>query len=205
MAAIIFDFDGTIADTNDHFIDFVAGEAHKQVTPELRKDLRGLPLAAVSRRVGHPWWRLPLLYYKGRKAMEPFMKDMRAFKGMPEVIRKLHAEGHELFIVSSNSAKNVGVFLKRHNIHKEFFQIYGGVFIFGKAATLRKLLKDHSIELKNAVYVGDELRDMQAAESLKMRAVGVLWGFARPGVLESTKPFAVAATPDDLLRVLEEI
>jgi HAD superfamily hydrolase (TIGR01549 family) len=137
--------------------------------------------------------------------MEPFMKDMQVFPGMPEVIRKLHAEGHELFIVSSNSARNIRVFLKHHNIHKEFFQIYGGVFIFGKAATLRKLMKEHSIELDNAVYVGDELRDMQASESLKMRVVGVTWGFARPGVLQATKPMAIAETPDELLRILEEI
>jgi HAD superfamily hydrolase (TIGR01549 family) len=206
VAAIIFDFDGTIADTIDYFIDFIAREAKiDHISEERRQSLHGLPLAAISRRLGHRWWRLPLLYYKGRRVMEPYLKDLKPFQGMPELIEKLHAEGHELFIISSNTVRNMRIFLRHHKLQESFLEIYGGIVVFGKAPALRKLLKEQNIEKGNAIYIGDELRDVQSAQSLKLRVVAVTWGFARPESLRALKPTAVADTPAELMSILENI
>lgn len=206
MAAIIFDFDGTIADTLDYFIDFIAREAKLEKLTQVQRDgLSGMSLAAISRKLGHPWWRLPFLYLKGRKVMEPYIKDLEPFKGMPQLIKKLHAEGHELFIISSNTVRNMRTFLRKQHLRTSFLQIYGGVVVFGKGPALRQLLKDQNLELNDAVFVGDELRDMQAAQSIGMRAVAVTWGFASKKNLKDAKPMAIADTPEELMRILEEI
>jgi phosphoglycolate phosphatase len=206
MAAIIFDFDGTIADSFDYVAGFLAAEAGMPALGEEQKQgLHGLSMVAMARRLGHRWWRMPKLLFKGRRRMGGVINQLQPFDGVPAVLEKLHAEGHELFIVSSNSVRNVRAFLRHHKLQTYFLEIYGGVGLFGKAPALRRLLKEHQLELKDTVYIGDELRDIEAAQSVKLPVIAVTWGFARPSDLEAQRPSAVAATPADLLSVLENL
>jgi HAD superfamily hydrolase (TIGR01549 family) len=206
MATIIFDFDGTIADSFDFVADFLADEADGQTLSEAQKQaLRGRSMFAMARQLGHARWRLLRLLFKGRKRMSEAIGQIKPFAGMPEVIEKLHAEGHELFILSSNSMPNVRAFLHEHELHTYFLEIYGSVGLFGKASALRHLLKEQRLEKADAVYVGDEVRDVQAARSINLRVIAVSWGFARLGGLEAHEPTALAKDPADLMKILEEL
>lgn len=206
MAAIIFDFDGTVADSFDYVAGYLAKKAGmKNVKPEDLNYLRGLSMLAIARTLGHPWWRLPKLFFEGRRNMHKATAKVEPFKGMPEVIRKAQAQGHELFMLSSNSVHTLHKFLHRHKLHTYFLELYGGVSLFGKAPALKRLLKDHSLEIKNCVYIGDELRDVEASKSIGMRVIAVDWGFARPGDLKKLKPTKLVSTPEELLQVIEEI
>jgi len=205
MAAIIFDFDGTISDSFDYVAGFLAREAGRTpLSEEQKQSLRGRSMLAIARKLGHPWWRLPGLFLRGRRLMGKAIGHVRPFAGMPAVIEKLHAEGHELFIVSSNSVVNVRAFLHEHNLHTYFVEIYGGVVI-NKAPALRGLLKDQKLESEDAVYIGDEKRDVRAGRAAKLRVVAVTWGFSRPHELAALKPDLLARSPADLLDVLQEI
>lgn len=204
MSAIIFDFDGTIVDSRNYFIEFIAKQAHKfPLSKEQEELLHGLPLVAVARALGIVWWRLPNLYLKGRRQMDKTIRELKPFDDMPSVIKKLHAEGHELFIVSSNSVKNIRAFLKKHNLREYFIEIYGGVEMFGKASMLHQLLRENNLKINQAISVGDEVRDIEASKSVGVRTVAVTWGFARTANLELLKPTAVAHTPRELLNILE--
>jgi phosphoglycolate phosphatase len=206
MAAIIFDMDGTIADSFDYVSEFLAKQARLEpLTDEQKQRLRGMSMGAMARMLGYNWWDAPLLFYRGRRRMRQAIKHLEAFTGMPEVIRKLHAEGHELFILSTNSVPNIRNFLHKQKIHKYFLEIYGGVGVFGKAPALRELLKENSIEIDQAVYVGDERRDVEAAQAIGLRAVAVTWGFAHRGNLVALQPMAVVDTPAELMKILEEL
>lgn len=206
MAAIIFDFDGTIADSFDYIVDFLASEAGRPaLTAAQKQTLRGHSMAAIGRQFGLSWWQLIRLFFKGRRQMHRVIGKVKPFDGMPEVIRKLHAEGHELFILSHNTVNNIHTFLHHYKLHTYFLEVYGGVRLFGKSAVLRRLLKEQSIEKENALYIGDELRDVQAAQSIKLRVIAVTWGFARPADLEARAPTALANEPTDLIRILEEL
>jgi phosphoglycolate phosphatase-like HAD superfamily hydrolase len=206
MSVIIFDFDGTIVDSRDYFIKFIAGEAKKlPLSKEDEEKLLGLPLAAVARTLGIPWWRLPRLYFNGRKRMDAVIRQLKPFDDMEEVIRKLHAEGHELFIISSNSVRNIRIFLKRYNLREYFVEIYGGIEVFGKASMFHQLFRENNIKAKQVIGVGDETRDLEAANSVGIRTIAVTWGFARLKDLEKLKPTAIAYEPNDILKILEEL
>ena len=206
MSTIIFDFDGTIADSFDYVLDFLSGQAGLQLlVGNERQALRKLSMITMARDLGHSRWRLPLLFLKGKRVMGQAIENVEPFEGMPEVIRKLHAEGHELFIVSSNNLANVRMFLHKHQLHEYFLEIYGGVGLFGKAPALRKLLRAQQLPLEDSLYIGDELRDIEAARSVGMRSIGVLWGFATTAGIKAQHPTAIAETPADIIKIIEEL
>lgn len=205
MSAVIFDFDGTIADSFDFIAGFLATEAGQPMKATEIETLRGRSMASIGRHLGHSWPRLFRLFFKGRREMRRAIKDVKPFVGMPDVIEKLHAEGHELFIVSHNTVSNIHSFLHHHKLHTYFLEIYGGVGLFGKGRALRGLLKDQNLEAKDAVYIGDEGRDIRAARSVRMPVVAVSWGFARSADLEALRPTALAAKPEDIIKILEEL
>lgn len=206
MTRLIFDFDGTLADSFDYIVTFLAKEAGlPPLSPERKQAYRGLSMPEIGRRLGHSWLKLLWLFLKGRRRMRPAIEQIKPYDGLPEIVRELHAEGHELFILSSNRARNIRIFLRQHGLHTYFTQIYGDVGLFDKAPALRRLLRQQRLELRDAVYIGDELRDVQAAQSIDMRVVAVLWGFARPESLVRLKPTAVAKDSRQLLKILKDI
>lgn len=205
MATIIFDLDGTIADSFDFVADFLAEKKEGQhLDSREKRELYGLSMFGMARKMGHPWWRLLRLLFEGRKEMGKVITQVPVFAGIKEVIHKLHAEGHELFIVSSNTTQNIHKFLHHHNLHTYFLEVYGGASL-NKARTLRTLLREQNLEAKSSVYIGDETRDIKAAHAVNMRIVAVTWGFANQEDLRRQRPTAMVNTPSELLAFLEDI
>ncbi len=206
MAAIIFDFDGTIANSFPYVSNFLAIEAGlASLDPARAEQLKGLSMQAMALNLGFPWWRLPDLFIRGRRRMIVSSKLLQPYQNMPELIRQLHKDGHQLYLLSSNNSNNIKSFLETHDLDKYFIKIYGSVGMFSKAPALRRLLRKHKIALEDAVYVGDEMRDSEAARSINLRVVSVTWGFARRSDLESLKPLALADTPSELAKILRKI
>lgn len=206
MAAIIFDMDGTLANSFDYVVDFLVKEKRiKDFSSDQKDELRDLSMVAMAKKLGFHWWDGPRLIIKGRRRMNASINDLGAFKGMHEIVRKVHEEGHELFILSSNSVKNIQQFIKKEGLEEYFLEIYGGVGLFSKSSSLKRLLNDQNIEVTNSVYVGDELRDVEAAQTIGMRIIAVTWGFASKVELESANPTGIADTTQELMQFLEEI
>ncbi|MFO0781509.1 MAG: HAD-IA family hydrolase [Candidatus Saccharimonadales bacterium] len=205
MAAIIFDLDGTIADSFDFVADFLAEKKNgEHLDSREKRELYGLSMLAMARKMGHPWWRLLRLLFEGRKEMGKIINQVPVFAGLPEAIRKLQAEGHELFIVSSNTTQNIHAFLAHHELQTYFLEVYGGASL-NKSKTLKALLREQSIDVADAIYIGDETRDIKAAHAVNMRIVAVTWGFASKEDLRNQRPTAMVHTPGELLAFLEEL
>lgn len=205
MAAIIFDFDGTIADSFDYIAGFLADEAGQPLTVDQVEALRGQSMTSIGRQFGHSWTKLIRLFFKGRRRMHLVIDKVKPFADMPDVINKLHAEGHELFIVTSNTVDNVHKFLHHYDLHEYFLEVYGGAGLLGKPRYLKRLLKDQNLEREDAWYIGDETRDVKAAHKARIRMIAVTWGFARPSELEALRPTAIAQKPEEIIKILEEM
>jgi len=203
MAAIIFDFDGTIADTFETVVATFHELTKRQepVSEEEITHLRGLPSRGVLKRLGIPLWKVPFLLRRGRRLMGQRMATVTQIPGMADVIKSLRGSGHELFIISTNSEPNIGAFLKQHELDDCFSEIIGNVGLFGKAPALRKLTKRHALDPKTIFYVADEVRDIQAAERAGVRCVAVTWGYNSASILQVHKPFALISKPNELLAI----
>ncbi|MDB5164789.1 MAG: haloacid dehalogenase superfamily enzyme subfamily [Candidatus Saccharibacteria bacterium] len=207
MAAIIFDFDGTIADSFEtviHIFHELTGRG-EPLTPKEVERLRGMSLLRAAEELHVRPWKMPFLLMRGRRRMRKQIGQLHTFPDMPNVIKKLHHEGHQLFIMSSNSESNIKLFLKQHHLSKEFIQIYGNVGLLGKARKLRKVIKQNQLDQATTWYVGDEVRDIVGSQQAGLRIAAVGWGYNTVDILRQHNPTRLLATPDELLLLLEEI
>lgn len=207
MATIILDFDGTIADSFDYVASFLERHVRhgRRLTATEKEALRGMSMHEMALHLGCPKWRLPWLFMIGRRAMGRAIYNVPLFEGMGKVIEQLHAEGHVLVIVSSNNARNIRKFLHQHHLYKFFTDIYGGASFFGKKRAIKRILWRNRLQPRDAVYVGDEARDIDASKAAGIRIIAASWGFDKPELLAERGPTAVATTPADIVRILEEL
>lgn len=196
---IIFDFDGTIADSFPFIMQYLAAAAGREpLSVEEQLAFRKLSMVSVARRLGISRLRLPSVFLRGRRAMGRLERHVEPFEGMPELIRELHESGNQLMILSSNRSRNIHAFLRHHKLEHCFSRVYGQVGLFGKAPVLRRIVRTFRLQLGHCLYIGDEMRDIEAAQSMGMPCMAVMWGFANPDHIAALKPRAVAATPAQL-------
>jgi len=85
-------------------------------------------------------------------------------------------------IVSSNSEETI-----RHVLGAETaptVAIYEcGASLFGKPTKLRRALRRSGVAPADAIAIGDELRDIEAAHAVGIPSGAVLWGIATPDLL----------------------
>jgi phosphoglycolate phosphatase len=205
LRTMIFDFDGTIADTFHAVIDVLNQLAdefgYRRAAPEEMAELTSLGLRELADRVGLSWHRLPALAVRVRKEMSRQMPNIAPCRGMPPVLAGLRESGVSIGILTSNNRDNVDSFLAK-NPSLQFDFISTGSGLFSKQTRLKRLLATQRLALAATCYVGDETRDVEAARALGMRAVAVTWGFSSSQLLAASKPDHLVAEPAELLALV---
>ena len=154
---IIFDFDGTIADTLGPIMAVFNKNSksfgYKHLSPETIEKLRGQNSEEILRQLKVPWQNMPFVIRRVRQDLREHIDSVELVDGIKSVIEDLHSDGKKLIIVTTNSREIVEKFLKRHEICV-FDKIYSTGFL-SKQRTLRKVLSDLKIGASSTVYVGD--------------------------------------------------
>src|SRR6185436_18984334 len=101
----LFDFDGTLADSQDWFLgifDQVADRfGYRRLAPSDRERLRGLETRVILHDLGVPTWKLPTIAKHVRELATRDIDQIRLFPGAAEMLGKLKAGGFEMAVVSS--------------------------------------------------------------------------------------------------------
>lgn len=187
----IFDFDGTICDSFMAALSAINDQAeafnYRKVQLSDCEKMRDWTVQEVLKSVGISNLKLPFVVRKIRKELNKEMGSLRPFKEMREALFALREKGYGIGVLTSNSEENVLQFSKKNNL-EVFDFIYSGSSIFGKDRLIKKLLKKLDISVKNAIYVGDEMRDIAAARAVGIPIVAVTWGFNSRKILETLHP-----------------
>lgn len=188
---VIFDFDGTLADTlpwmRSIFNELAEEHGFRQVEAHEEERLRDLHGTALLRELQLPLWKLPRVMGSMRRRMSEHTSRLSLFPGITEVLRRLAQGGIELGIASSNSRENVEQVLGRENaLLMRHFSC--GISLFGKARKLTQIVRESGVEKVEAIYVGDEIRDAEAAAKAGIAFGAVAWGQHRPEILRKLKP-----------------
>lgn len=202
MRVIAFDFDGTIADTLEALWrignQLAPTFGYQPVTPDQFQQLRYLHPREILRRSNIAAWKLPFLLRQIRRELNQEVRSLRLIPGIKEALIALAQLDYRLGIVTSNSQVNVELFLQVHDLADIFSFIDSEPKVLGKANTLRRLLKREQLSQEQVIYVGDEVRDIEAAQQNQIRVIAVTWGFNAPEVL-------AAQAPDDLVHHPQEL
>ncbi|GGI76327.1 HAD-IA family hydrolase [Legionella impletisoli] len=199
---LLFDFDGTLADSGDIVFKALCASARNQLTLD---ELRNLPSDQVIPSLGISLLKLPFLILEIRSEIRRNINSLPLAPDMKETLKTLNKEGHRLHIASSNSTKNINEFLKNHEIHHFFSSISSLFTIFGKAKGLRKIIADYKINLNNALYIGDETRDIEAANQVNIKSCAICWGYNSECILQTYNPDFLIKSPIHLLRTIDEL
>jgi phosphoglycolate phosphatase len=73
----------------------------------------------------------------------------------------------------------------------------------GKAKHLKSIRRTFSLRPEQMLYIGDELRDVKAAQEAGVPIATVTWGFNSRESLAAEAPEYVFDRPADFLRLLE--
>jgi phosphoglycolate phosphatase len=197
---IIFDFDGTLADTAGWFLDTLPELAQRHrfrcPAPEEIERLRGRPTRDVLAALRIPQWRLPMIARDLRRLAKRDADRMRLFNGVPSVLTDLSRSALKLAVVSSNGEENIRAVLGPHAAAIDSFAC--GASLGGKARLLHRVRRGFGTRFDRSIYVGDELRDLAAARSARMRSASVGWGYGSPAALLRQGPDHFFSRPADL-------
>jgi phosphoglycolate phosphatase len=205
VRTMIFDFDGTIADTFHAVVDVLNQLSdefgYRRAAPDDMATLTSLGLRELADHVGLAWHRLPALAVRVRKEMARQMPSIKPCPGIPGALAALRERGVRTGMLTSNNRHNVESFLAK-NPELLFDFVSTGSGLFSKQLRLKRLLATQRLALAETCYVGDEVRDIEAARALGMQAVAVCWGFSSPQLLAASQPDHLFAEPSELLALV---
>lgn len=200
---IIFDFDGTLADTLPVFVDVFDQAADKygfqRMDRSRQQALRRLDARQMMALHGIPLWKVPAIASFMRTAMGRSVADIRLFDGIADVLRALKARGVTLTVVSSNSRSNV-VNVLGPELAALFSHFECGASLFGKLPKIRKVLAAAGVAREHAMLIGDEIRDARVSAEAGIDFGAVAWGFNTVEALMAENPSRVFRVAGDLLQ-----
>lgn len=197
----LFDFDGTLADS----LGWIRRATHRladefgfrKMTDAEMDRFRDSSPATILSGFGIPLWKMPRIATAMRRMMAAERDQIRLYDGIERFLRTAGQSGLRLGVVSSNSEENIRAILGPDNARR--FDVFDcGAALLGKAGKLRHAARRAKVSVGRSIYVGDEIRDLEAAAKAGMAFGAVSWGFCRRAAFERRGPAAVFTTVEEM-------
>ncbi len=206
MKTVIFDFDGTIADTFPFTYEIVKELAPKygyQATTKAEiEDLREMPFRDIIKKYQIGPFKLFCMTLDAHAANARRIDKTSVFPGVSDMLRQLKNDGYGLAIMSSNSKPNIERFLKLNDLDI-FDDIETSLSLFGKDKKIKKIMRRLGISSADVLYVGDEVRDIEAAREAGIKIISVTWGYNTEVALRKLNT-VIAHDVDELASIIEK-
>lgn len=186
---MMFDFDGTIADTSEGIIrsmHYAYDKLHLRHEPDERiQNMIGPPLEDMFSSLLHTadkgYIKKAVSHFRERYAKQG-VKELCLYPQVKETLRSFHEEGFKLYIVTSKPEKFVNEICEEQKI-KEYFSAITGVSVerqsLSKSERMRELMEIYGITKENGIMVGDRPEDVDAAGQNAVTCIGVTYGFGK--------------------------
>jgi len=209
--AVLFDFDGTLADTAADLSRALNRLRAARGLPELLLEklrphasagARGLLEAGLGILPDHAEYK-PLREAFLEHYENDICVDTRLFPGMLELLSGLDARKLLWGIVTNKSTRLTRLLVRELGLELRAACVVCGdttPHLKPNPASLLHAAKELSLAPGECIYLGDDLRDIQAARAAGMRPVAVEWGYGSG--LRSWNADAVIARPQDLMEWL---
>ncbi|PSB05824.1 carotenoid oxygenase [Pleurocapsa sp. CCALA 161] len=203
---ILFDFDGTIADTYQAIAKItnqLSSEfGYKALDQEELVLIKNLSSREIVRRSEISIFKLPFLVRRVRAELSKEIAELEPIEGIAQVLQELKTQGYTLGIVTSNDQENVDIFLTKNQLDNLFSYVYSSTAIFGKHRVLNQVIKERQIDKSDIIYIGDETRDIRSAKKSLIAVAAVSWGFNAAEILQEHQPDYLVSEPLELLEAI---
>jgi phosphoglycolate phosphatase len=202
---VMFDFDGTLADSFPWLVSVMHKISDKYklkaLDSEQMEALRGADGRQMMAKMGVPFWKVPQMASYARQLAGQDVDQIPMFAGVSEMLATLARQGATLAMVSSNAVENIQRVLGPENTALiSFFEC--GTSLSGKDAHIKRVLQQSGISAQQAILIGDEVRDLEAARKAGVASGAVSWGYNRPEVLAAQSPTVLFTSMQDLINKL---
>lgn len=201
---VIFDFDGTLADSFPWFLDVFDILAERFKFRKLDRSnievLRRMDNRELLRALDVPMWKVPMIGAHAKAMQGENLDKIKLFSGIADVLDELSRRDVVIAVVTSNSRENVEKVLGPSAANIRHYEC--GASLFGKAAKFRGAMKAAGVGPSETLSVGDEVRDIEAARECGIAAGAVRWGYAAPERLEAERPDHMFALPSDIIATI---
>ena len=205
---LLFDFDGTIADSIQLGIKIANNLAPQFGYPPFTENdiqhFRSLTWHKIAREMQIPFYKIPKIVTIAFKEYKRLISELEPCAGIVEMIKELALKEIPMALLSSNTVENVHLFLTNHKIDS-FLWIVGTSGILNKAKDIKKRLKKHKISTNEVIYIGDEIRDIEAAHNCGLKVIAVTWGFHTAEFLASYKPDYLVNEPKEIVEIVNRL
>jgi phosphoglycolate phosphatase len=211
--AVLFDLDGTLADTAPDLAQAVNQmRIERGLPPAPYEKLRPVASAGARGLIGAAFGLAP-----GQAEYEPlrvqFLDNYRAaiadkstlFEGVPAMLAALEKNGILWGIVTNKMARLTDLLVPKIGLGHAACVISGDTTPHPKPhpAPLLEAAARLQLEPQDCWYVGDDLRDIQAGAAAGMPTVAAAWGYCGHVEPTSWQADRIVDLPADLLRLLD--
>lgn len=205
---VVFDFDGTLANSLTLFIEayneMAAREGYRIVQESDLEPLSKMSIPERCKYLNFPLRNIPFAAPKLYRYVRESGVGFQFFPGIKELLDELKEKGYRLAIISSNAKDIISQSLKAHQVDY-FDEILCSKFIFSKDKMIKKLLNKYKLTPADALYVGDEERDITACNKVGIKVVWAGWGYDDAEVALKANPDYIAEKPTEILPIVSKL
>lgn len=201
---IIFDQDGTLVDIIPLFFKIINRLAPEfGFAPLTEAELPGLKELHLKsflwKRLGVRIVLFPFILKRGREEYHNLTSEVALFPGITDVVETLRARGYSVGIVSSSRKDTITALMQQFGLPMDF--IYQ-CDLFSKSKTLKQVVTDRGLVLKETLYVGDEVRDIESCQKIGLDVISVTWGLNSKEALRQAGGKTVDTREELLAKIL---
>ncbi len=201
---LIFDFDGTIADTKKMYYKIITKylkENGYKLKRRQFKEFFGMKLSVILKHL-----KISKNTMKIKKQIKDgVFKNLNKIKVSRDVkyIKELKNK-YQVIVISNTFSGYINKVLRHNKIKNLFSEVYGGENFHYKGDFLKKLIRKKKLEPKQVVYIGDMALDVKAARTTKCHSIiikhKISWDSAEK--IQSTRPDLIIKNFKELKKTL---
>lgn len=201
---VIFDFDGTIVDSEGAVIEV----ARPVLSEYFGRDVKQNELSYLK---GRAWIYVFMEWFPGKhqeiydRIVEAWFEKkpvLSAYSGIENVLEQLKDLGVDIGIASSRETKYIHELLSDLSLGGYFDAVVGQTDTERHKPDPAPLLLAASrmtADPENCIYIGDQPTDIAASRSAGMPSGGALWGTSEPEALLEAEPDFLFESPDNII------
>jgi phosphoglycolate phosphatase len=211
MRTVLFDLDGTLADSaaliTEHLAEALAHVGAPVPAPDVLRTLVGPPFETALPPLGLTPAQTAAAIARYRAGYDAVAgAHTPLFPGVPALLETLGDAGYRLALATSKPETTAAKIVAGTGTAGAFALVGGAEPAsgrVGKAAVVGSVLARLGIDPRTepTVMVGDRHHDVDGAAEHGVATIGVGWGYAEPGELAGAR--RIATDLDDLLTILE--